>query len=75
MPLVTLKTMQGQSPEAIRKTMRDINRVVAANLGYDPSHVWVFTEEVADEHFLTNGQTWAELRPMLYPKATPKPQP
>ncbi len=67
MPLVTLKTMQGKSPEAIRKTMEDINRIVAENLGYDPSHVWVFVEEVADEHFLTAGRTWAELKPVLYP--------
>jgi len=67
MPLVTLKTMQGKSAEAIRKTMEDINRVVAENLGYDPSHVWVFVEEVADEHFLTAGRTWAELKPKLYP--------
>lgn len=67
MPLVTLKTMPGKSPEAIRKTMEDINRIVAENLGYDRSHVWVFTEEVADEHFLTAGKTWAELKPVLYP--------
>lgn len=67
MPLVTLKTMKGKSTEAIRKTMEDINRVVAEDLGYDPSHVWVFVEEVADEHFLTAGRTWAELKPKLYP--------
>jgi 4-oxalocrotonate tautomerase family enzyme len=66
MPHVTLKTMQGQSPEIIEKTMRELNEVVAKNLGYDPSHVWVFFEEMADEHFMTAGQTWAELKPKLY---------
>ena len=53
--------------------MRDINRVVAANLDYDPSHVWVFTEEVADGHFLTAGKDWSELKPVLYPKTPPQP--
>ena len=66
MPLVTLKTMEGKSPEAIRRTMADINRVVAENLGYDPAHVWVMVEEVRDEHFFTAGRTWAELKPHLY---------
>jgi phenylpyruvate tautomerase PptA (4-oxalocrotonate tautomerase family) len=67
MPLITLKTMQGKSPAAIRKTMDEISQIVSKNLDYDPSHVWVFVEETADEHFLTAGRTWAELKPMLYP--------
>ncbi|SEK84462.1 tautomerase family protein [Rhodococcus maanshanensis] len=68
MPMVTIKTMQGKSPEAIRKTMSDVGRVVAENLGYDAAHVMVFVEEVADTHFLTAGRTWAELKPVLYPE-------
>ncbi len=68
MPLITLKTMQGQSPDAIKKTMKDICKIVATNLDYDPSEVWVFAEEVADEHFLTAGRTWSELKPMLHPE-------
>lgn len=70
MPLVTLKTMKGQPAGTIQKTMAEINKIVADNLGYDPAHVWVFTEEVEDEHFLTAGQTWAELKPHLYPHET-----
>ncbi len=66
MPLVTLKTMQGKSPAAIKKTMKEINEIVARNLGYDPAHVWVFAEETADEHFLTAGETWDVLKPKLY---------
>ncbi len=62
MPLVTVKTMAGQSPAAIRKTLDDINRVVAENLGYDRSHVWVFFDEVAHDRFMTAGRTWAELK-------------
>jgi hypothetical protein len=38
-PLVTLKTMKGSSKEAIEKTMKQINEIVASNLGYDPAHV------------------------------------
>ena len=68
MPLITLKTMKGKPPEAIKRTMADISKIVADNLVYDPAHVWVFTEEVDDEHFLTAGRTWAELKPHLYPK-------
>ena len=68
MPLVTLKTMQGKSPAAIKKTMADINRIVAENLDYDQEHVWVFVEETADEHFLAAGKTWTELKPALYPE-------
>ena len=66
MPLITIKTMKGSSKEAIEKTMKDVNDLVARNLGYDPSHVWVFVEEVEHEHFLTAGKTWAELMPLLY---------
>ncbi|MBW9266821.1 MAG: tautomerase family protein [Candidatus Thiodiazotropha sp. (ex. Lucinisca nassula)] len=51
MPLVTIKTMNGSSKEAIEKTMKEVNDLVACNLGYDPSHVWVFVEEVDHEHF------------------------
>ncbi|MET0108748.1 MAG: tautomerase family protein [Candidatus Thiodiazotropha sp.] len=51
MPLVTIKTMKGSSKEAIEKTMKEVNDLVACNLGYDPSHVWVFVEEVDHEHF------------------------
>ena len=68
MPLITIKTMKGCSKEAIENTMKEINSIVAKNLGYDPSHVWVFTEEVEDNHFLTAGKTWEELRPLLYGK-------
>lgn len=67
MPLVTLKTMKGKPTEAIKKTMVEINKIVAENLGYDEAHVWVFAEEVEDEHFLTSGKTWAELKSHLYP--------
>ncbi|MES9814135.1 MAG: 4-oxalocrotonate tautomerase family protein [Candidatus Thiodiazotropha sp.] len=66
MPLVTIKTMKGSSKEAIEKTMKEVNDLVACNLGYDPSHVWVFVEEVDHEHFLTAGKTWKELMPLLY---------
>ena len=66
MPLVTLKTMKGSSNEAIEKTMKQINEIVASNLGYDPAHVWVFVEEVEHDHFLTAGKTWEELKPLLY---------
>ena len=45
--------------------MKQINALVAENLGYDTSHVWVFCEEVEDDHFVTAGRTWAELKPML----------
>lgn len=68
MPLVTLKTMQGKSPEQVQKTMSEIGRVVSENLGYDPSHVWVFFEETADEHFMTAGKNWADIKQMLYPQ-------
>ena len=68
MPLVTLKTMKGKPAQALHKTMRDINAIVAENLGYDPSHVFVFAEEVEDEHFMTAGKTWAELKPHFYPE-------
>ncbi|HYD64953.1 tautomerase family protein [Azospirillum sp.] len=47
--------------------MEAVNRVVAENLGHDPSHVWVFFEEVRDEHFLTAGRTGAELKLLLRP--------
>ena len=67
MPMVTLKTMAGKPREAIVKTMKDINRIVAENLGYDPAHVWVFVDEVDDQNFVTGGRTWAELKPLLYP--------
>ncbi|MGH1464309.1 MAG: tautomerase family protein [Cognatishimia sp.] len=70
MPLVTIKTMQGKSPEAIEKTMKQVNQIVAENLNYDPSHVWVFVEETADEHFVTAGHTWKTLKPKLYGEAT-----
>lgn len=65
MPLITLKTMTGSSQEALEKTMRQINEIVAENLGYDPAHVWVFVEEVEHDHFLTAGRTWKELKPLL----------
>ena len=65
MPLVTLKTMKGSSKEAIDKTMKQLNAIVAGNLGYDPAHVWVFVEEVEHEHFVTSGRTWVELKPVL----------
>jgi 4-oxalocrotonate tautomerase family enzyme len=66
MPLITIKTMKGCSKEAIEKTMKEINHIVSQNLGYDPAHVWVFTEEVEHDHFLTAGKTWKELKPLLY---------
>lgn len=65
MPLITIKTVKGSSPEALTKTMKEINALVAKNLGYDPSHVWVMCEEVESDHFVTAGRTWTELRPML----------
>ncbi|RVW11568.1 hypothetical protein EGT67_03980 [Prescottella agglutinans] len=70
MPLVTIKTMQGKSPEALTRTMKEVSRVVAENLDYDPAHVWVVVDEMADEHFLAGGTTWAELKPTLYPGNT-----
>lgn len=66
MPLITIKTMKGSSKEAIEKTMKEVNDIVASNLGYDPAHVWVFVEEVEHDHFLTAGKTWEELKPLLY---------
>lgn len=66
MPLVTIKTMKGSSKEEIEKTMKEVNDIVARNLGYDPSHVWVFVDEVEHDHFLTAGKTWEELMPLLY---------
>ncbi len=66
MPLITLKTMKGSSKESIKKTIKEINALVAKNLGYDASHVWVFVEEVEHDHFLTAGHTWTELKPILY---------
>lgn len=74
MPLVTVKTMKGSSKEAIHKTIKEINELVAANLGYDPSHVWVFVEEVEHDHFLTAGKTWEELMPLLYPERQKREQ-
>ncbi len=68
MPLITLKTMKGSSKEKITKTIKDINALVAKNLNYDPSHVWVFVEEVDHDHFSTAGMTWTELKPILYKK-------
>lgn len=65
MPMITLKTMTGSSPEALDRTLRQINQIVADNLGYDPAHVWVFLEEVEHDHFVTAGRTWTELKPML----------
>jgi phenylpyruvate tautomerase PptA (4-oxalocrotonate tautomerase family) len=61
-----MKTMKGCSKEAIEKTMKEINEIVSKNLGYDPAHVWIFTEEVEHDHFLTAGKTWEELKPLLY---------
>ncbi len=58
--------MKGSSKEAIEQTMKEVNDIVARKLGYDPSHVWVFVEEVEHDHFLTAGKTWEELRPLLY---------
>ena len=65
MPLITIKTMQGSSKEAIEETMKQVNIIVAGNLGYDPAHVWVFVEEVEHDHFLTAGKTWKELKPLI----------
>lgn len=66
MPLITIKTMKGSTKESIEKTMKEVNEIVSKNLGYDPSHVWVFVEEVEHSHFLTSGKTWESLKPMLY---------
>ncbi len=61
-----LYAMFKSSKEAIEKTMKQINEIVASNLGYDSAHVWVFVEEVEHDHFLTAGKTWEELKPLLY---------
>lgn len=66
MPLITIKTMKGSSKEALEKTMKQVNEIVARNLGYDSAHVWVFVEEVEHDHFVTAGKTWQELKPLLY---------
>lgn len=68
MPSVIIKTMKGSSREAIDKTMRQINELVAENLGYDSAHVWVFCEEEEHDHFVTSGRTWSELNPILHTK-------
>ena len=65
MPLITIKTVKGSSPEALTRTMKEINALVAKNLGYDPSHVWVMCEEIDEGRFVTAGKTWGELRPLL----------
>lgn len=65
MPLITIKTVKGSSKDALDKTMKQIHALVAENLGYEPSHVWVMCEEVEGDHFVTAGRTWTELRPML----------
>ncbi|MEV0467836.1 tautomerase family protein [Nocardia tengchongensis] len=62
MPMVTIKTVRGQTPEALARTMREVSRVVAENLGYDPAHVWVMLDEMPDDHFMVAGKTWAELK-------------
>lgn len=68
MPLVTLKTMAGTPRDVLDRTLKEVNALVAENLGYDPAHVWVILEEMPHEDFVVAGKTWAELKPMLYPK-------
>lgn len=66
MPLVILKTLAGKPREALDKTMKQMNALVAENLGYDPAHCWVMYEEIKHDDFVTDGKTWTELKPLLY---------
>ncbi len=66
MPLITIKTLAGNSKETLHKTMKEVNQLVAQNLGYDPAHVWVFVEEVDHDHFMTAGRTWEELKTIVH---------
>ncbi|GAB2626696.1 hypothetical protein GCM10027068_00480 [Prescottella soli] len=69
-PVTDHRNRSGKAALIQRNSQRRRFRHAATLPRFDIETQGVVVDEMADEHFLAGGMTWAELKPTLYPGNT-----
>lgn len=62
MPIVRVTLVEGRTAEQKQAAARDITQAVATHCAVDPSHIYVFFEDVPGDQWIAGGKSVTERR-------------